>query len=483
MKKKLIINNILVEKLVFWWKWFAKLSNISDDLNWKILFITWWAVPWQIVNVKILKKKTSYLDWQIIDIVKRSSIEKNNENNIYWECWWCKWINIDYKEQLKIKEQQIKESFLNIQKIQKNIIIEDIVASSVIYWYRNKIEFSFWKYISKKDNIQENFNVWFHKQWEFSKIQDFDWCILIDENQNKIYKEIKDFSKTTWLEAYDHISQKWFYRHILIRKAYFTNEIMILLSFNNTYFKQKEEEKKYIEILKKYFFELAKKYEQIKSIYFSYNNNKFDSYIWDLKLIYWKSSIKEKINWLYFNISASSFFQTNSIWAQKLYSLVLECIDNIDELKNATVLDLYWWTWTIWIIFAKSWAKEVISVELVASASKDWEENAKLNNINNIKFYNKKVEDFLWEYISKWNTADILIIDPPRTWMHQRALTDILKFDTKQIIYISCNPSTLSRDLEYILKNSNYKINKIKPIDMFPHTHHIELIVSLKKKY
>lgn len=134
------------------------------------------------------------------------------------------------------------------------------------------------------------------------------------------------------------------------------------------------------------------------------------------------------------------------------------------------------------MIFAKSWAKKVISVEMVTSSSKDWESNAKLNNLSNIDFENKKVEDFLKEYIKKWEKADLLIIDPARAWMHPDALPNILKFQTKQIIYVSCNPATLSRDLDYILQNSNYKIEKIKPVDMFPHTHHIETIVSLIKE-
>jgi 23S rRNA (uracil1939-C5)-methyltransferase len=152
-----------------------------------------------------------------------------------------------------------------------------------------------------------------------------------------------------------------------------------------------------------------------------------------------------------------------------------------DKLKDYKVLDLYGWTGTIWMIFAKAWAKYVSSVELVKSASRDWEKNAKANWILNMDFINSKVEDFLDKYINDWNTADLLIIDPPRAWMHPDALPNILKFNTKQIIYVSCNPSTLARDLWYILDNSEYKIEKIQAMDMFPHTHHIETIVSLIK--
>ena len=133
------------------------------------------------------------------------------------------------------------------------------------------------------------------------------------------------------------------------------------------------------------------------------------------------------------------------------------------------------------MIFANSGAKNVVSVELVTSASQDWEKNARLNSLNNISFVNAKVEDFLWKYLEKWEKADLLVIDPPRAGMHPKALEDILKFEAEQMIYVSCNPATLARDLEFILENSTYKIEKIKAMDMFPHTHHIETVVSLIK--
>jgi len=258
---------------------------------------------------------------------------------------------------------------------------------------------------------------------------------------------------------------------------------MLLLSFNPDYFLDKINLDKNEKLAKiKYFFiNLVKDFSEIKSIYFSYNINKADTCIWDLELIYWKKTIKENLMWLLFNISPTSFFQTNSSWANKLYELVLDFTKK-DKLKDFTVLDLYWWTWTIWMIFAKAWAKKVISIEMVKSSSKDWESNAKLNKLINIEFKNKKVEDFLKEYIKQWQKADLLIIDPARAGMHPEAISNILKFETNQIIYVSCNPATLSRDLEYILQNSKYKIEKIKPVDMFPHTHHIETIVSLIKE-
>lgn len=484
MKKWEILKWILVEKLVFWWKWFAKLKSENKDLDWRTIFITWWAIPWSVVDLRLLKKRKDYLETQILNIVKKSPIEKIHKNNPYWECGWCKWVNIEYKEQLKIKQNQVKEAFFHIEKYlkDKKLNFQNIIWSKTIDWYRNKVEFSFWKYISHKEWIEEHFNVWFHKQWSFSQIQDFDWCILIDDLQNKIYKDIKDYSKKSGLEVYDQKTQKWFFRHIVIRRSFFMDEVMIIVWYNPNYENTKDLNNKIV-LLKDLLISLTTKYNQIKSIYFSINENKADIAIWNLELIYWKKIIQEKLLWLKFNISPKSFFQTNSYQAEVLYKEVLEAakwlIKNKDKFE--TVLDLYAWTWTIWMVFANH-SKKVYSVELVKEASKDWEENAKLNNIKNIEFINKKVEDFLKDYkLNKLEDPDLIIVDPPRSWINKDAVLDILSFSSKNIIYVSCNPATLVRDLEIIMQNSNYSIEKIIPVDMFPHTHHIETIVSLKK--
>jgi len=484
IKKNDILENIEVEKLVFWGKGFAILKHSNPAYDGRVIFITGWAIPGQVVNLRVIKKKNAFLETQIVDIIKKSPFEEENKENKYGMCGGCKWVNIKYEKQLEIKEEQVKEALKNLTKLDEDLVnkFEKIESSPTVNWYRNKVEFSFWKNISKTHNTEEHFNVWFHKQGQFSKIEDFDWCVLIDEVQNKIYKKIKDFSKTLWLPVYDQFDQKWFFRHILIRRTHFTDEIMILLSFNPNYFDDKPnlDKQEKLNLIKDFLISLTKDFPQIKSIYFSHNVNKADTCIWDLELIFWEKTIKENLNWLSFNISPTSFFQTNSTWANRLYEMVLDFAKK-DDLKNQTVLDLYGWTGTIWMIFAKAWAKNVISVEMVKSSSEDWKTNAKLNNLKNIEFENAKVEDFLEKYIENWNKADLLIIDPARAWMHPKALPNILKFNTNQIIYVSCNPSTLARDLEYILQNSEYKIEKIKAMDMFPHTHHIETIVSLVK--
>lgn len=474
MKKNEILKNITVEKLVFGWKWFARLKSENKDIDGKAIFISGWVIPGSIINVRVLKSRKDFIEAQAQETIQKSPIEKLHPNNIYGMQAGCGWVNIPYEEQLKIKAWQIEESLFHTKKLQPNLEISPIVESPLVDNYRNKIEFSFWKFISQTYEKQEHFNVWFHKQWEFSKIEDFDGTILISELANKIYKEIKDFAKNSWFPVYDQFNGEWFFRHIVIREAFFTKQIMVIFSINHTFPGIEN-----LDFVKNFFQELAKKYPEIASVYLSLNNSKADVAIWELELIYGKKYIEEKLLWLTFNISPKSFFQTNSYGAEKLYSEVLSQVD-ANSLKDFTVLDLYGWTGTIWMVFAPH-AKKVVSVELVKDASEDGKENAWKNNITNMDFVNAKVEVFLDDYIKSWEKADLLIIDPPRAGMHPDALPNILNFKTKNIIYVSCNPATLARDLAYILQNSDYKITKVTPVDMFPHTSHIETIVTLER--
>ncbi|MDD3302813.1 MAG: 23S rRNA (uracil(1939)-C(5))-methyltransferase RlmD [Candidatus Gracilibacteria bacterium] len=468
MKRGEILENITIEKLVFGGQGFSK------HKDGRIIFVTGGVVPGSIVNLRVLKSKKDYLETQVLDIVKKSPIEKIHPNNPYGINGGCKRVNIPYEEQLKIKENQVKEAFFHIERIiGKKINVSQIIPSPLIDGYRNKVEFSFGKYISAKEQREEHFNLGFHKQGEFSKIEDINGFILIPENINDIFRKIKDFSKSTTLPAYDQKTHEGFFRHLVIRNSFFTNEIMIILSYNHKF----NEGKYDIENIKNFLVDLAKNNEKIKSIYLSKNDSLADISIGELELLYSKEYIVEEILGLKFNISPKSFFQTNSFGAEKLYSTVRNLTGK--DADNSIILDLYAGTGTIGMILSKN-AKKVYSVELVKQASEDGEKNAKNNQIENIEFINAKVEDFLKEYTKNGEKANLLIIDPPRNGMHPDALPNILKFNSKTIIYVSCNPSTLARDLEYILKNSPYNIKEIIPVDMFPHTHHIETIVKLE---
>ena len=469
MKKGTTLENMKVEKLVFWWKWLIKRV---DEKN---IFVVWGPVPWAVYDLKVIKNRKNYLETQIVKTVKPAWFEEPVRCVMDWESGWARWQIIPYEKQLEIKEEQVTESLHNLRKLQENINILPIKKSPIVWGYRNKMEYSFWNYISWKEWIEKRNLLWFHKQWEFSKIVDVTSSCLWDDEFNEVYLEFKNAILALWHDVYDQFIHKGLFRHLMIRKTHFTNEFMVILSFNPEYDKDFS-----VSEIKDVLLSVAKKRDNIRSLYISKNSWKADVALWDLELIYWDPVISEKLLWLTFNISPRSFFQTNSSWAEELYSMVLDFAHK-DNLGDKTVLDLYAWTWTIWMIFSK-YAKKVVSVELVEQASKDWEKNAKLNNIENMTFVNAKVEKYLDEHIEKNLPWDLIVIDPPRAGMHPNAVPNILKFKAPQLIYVSCNPSTLARDLEDILSSWEYEIEKVQAMDMFPHTHHIETVVSLVRK-
>lgn len=485
MKKWDILENIKVEKLVFWAKWFARLKSDNKDLDNRVIFIKGWAVPSSIVDLRVIKKRKDYIETQIVNVRKKADFELNPKCSIFWKCGGCKWQTIPYKMQLEIKSKQIEESLFHLKKYQEDIDFLWVRPSPLEYNYRNKIEFSFGKFLSKKYDIEEHFNLWFHKQWEFSKIVDCSNCDLVSKKLNKIFLKIKDFALSSGLPVYDQMRHEGFFRHLLMRETYFQNEIMIVLSYNPKFEFDNLDSK--ISEIKDFLISLSSDFPEIKSIYLSANTSLADVALGDLELIYGSKTITEKLEFDYleekkslsFDISPRSFFQTNSPWARELYQIVLDFADK-SKLKNTLCYDLYAGTWTIGLLFTPL-AKKVYSVELVTDASKDWEKNAIKNQAENIDFINKKVEDFLSD-IELSDDKSLVIIDPPRSGMHPKALENIFKFKSDEMIYVSCNPATLARDLEYIIKNSSYKIEKVIWMDMFPHTHHIETVVLLKRK-
>ncbi len=357
MKKWDILQNICIEKLVFGWSGFARLPEGM------VLFITGWAIPESTVDVKIIKKKKDFCEWQIVRVVKKSPFETWD----YLLFPGAPWINIGYDKQLEIKQSQLEEAFFHLKKYQENISFLPIAHTKNIFGYRNKIEFSFGKYISFKEGRDEQFNVWFHKRWEFSRVEDYDSCALIDDITNQIYLEIKTWCRDSWLPAYDQKMHTGFFRHLLMRKTYFTDEMMIILSFHPGYFWNEEQKEKEIGRIKSFLSQLAEKHPLIKSVYLSHNSNTSDTVIGDMELIYGSTTITEKLLGLEFEIGPSSFFQTNSLGAELLYSLVLEKAKK-EKLSEQIVLDLFGGTGTIGMIFAQT-AREVLSVELVTEAS------------------------------------------------------------------------------------------------------------------
>jgi 23S rRNA (uracil1939-C5)-methyltransferase len=482
MPKNDTIENILIEKLIFGGK---GLATAPDGRK---IIITWGGIPGSIVNLRVLKSKKSHFEAQILSVVKKSPIEKELEpgHQMYGG---AKWLTIGYEDQLKIKQEQIHEAFYSILKYLNGKDLPNfhkIIPSPEIYGYRNKVEFSWGKYISAREGVHDEFRFGFHAQWQFDRIENCTYCALADGEINALFQEVALRSRDSGLPTYDPKMGAWFWRHFVVRKSKKPNAIMLLFSVNGLWNSEGNQDN-WGNI--QYFFtemvrELSEKYKNIESIYFLENTGRADIVTGNPVLIYGKPSIEEELLGMTFEIQPKSFFQVNTFGAEKLYTIA---IDSIRE-KWWILLDLYAGTGTIGILLSK-YFKEVYSVELVESASQDGERNSIKNGVKNVRFVNAKVEDFAASFEAENGKADTIVIDPPRDGMHPSTYRSLLTFWSKEIIYVSCNPATLARDLEILIgKNRDekteglprYRITDITPVDMFPHTHHIETIVRLE---
>lgn len=469
MKKHEILENIYVEKLIFWWNW---LGHIED---WKKIIIKWSAIPGSYIDVRITKIKNTFIEAQVYAIRKKSPLEKDIPDS--WQLYGgCKWLPIAYEDQLSIKEAQIAEAFHPLKDHTINTNFHAIIPSVESEHYRNKVEFSWGKYISAKEWIYDEYRFWFHLPGQFDRIEDCRYCVLADDEINSVFKEIDRIARASGLLTYDPKTQVGFWRHLVLRKSRHTGEIMIIFSLNatvDTEISQWTVSSYFKDIVNT----LVEKFSHIVSVYIFENTGKADIVTGNAVNIYGTVSITDSLLGMQFNIQPKSFFQVNTLTAEKLYSEVIQSI----KYKNETsiLLDLYAWTGTIGILLSP-YFKKVYSVELVASASEDGKNNARLNWRDNIDFINQKVEDFSKEFSITHSKADVIVIDPPRDGLHKDAIDNIRTFGAREIIYVSCNPATLVRDLDFLV--DIYTITDVTPVDMFPHTHHIETVVRLEKK-
>jgi 23S rRNA (uracil1939-C5)-methyltransferase len=473
MSKNEILENIRVDKLIFWGKWLG----IAPDGR-KII-ISWGVIPWSIIHIRVLKARKSHYEWQQIDVVKKSPIEIPLPEG-FQMYGGAKWLTIWYEDQLRIKSEQVQEAFHYLKDFTLETSWHPIVPSPEIYGYRNKVEFSWGKYISARENIHDDFRFGFHAQWQFDRIENCTYCALADDETNALFQEINTLSRSSGFPTYDPKQADGFWRHLVVRKGNNWWGIMLVFSVNALY----DEKWEIWVFFTKMVQQLTKKFKNIVSLYFLENTGRADIVTGNPILLFGEKMISATLLWLSFEIQPKSFFQVNTLWAEKLYSTVIDSIHH----KWGVLLDLYAGTGTIGILLA-SYFSQVYSVELVKDASKDGENNAVKNKIQNVKFINAKVEDFAAEFASTHGKADTIVLDPPRDGLHPKAIPHIISFWAKEILYVSCNPATLSRDLEcFVGKNREekiqnlpkYTITDIIPVDMFPHTHHIETVVRLQ---
>tara|TARA_B110000858_G_scaffold72404_1_gene84105 strand:- start:2645 stop:4042 length:1398 start_codon:yes stop_codon:yes gene_type:complete len=429
------------------------------------------GVPGDIVDIETFRKKKNYFLGNITKYHSYSKYRTDPKCEHFGTCGGCKWQNMIYDSQTKLKENKIRHSFKNLCDTK----VEPIVKCNEEYFYRNKLEFSFtenrWltnKEISSENKQIERRGVGFHISGMWDKVVDINNCHLQSEPSNKIRISVKEFAINNGISFYNSRLKKGMLRNLMIRNTSL-NEFMVVIQF----FQNDVEE---IHLILNH---LKNSFSEITSLHYIINNKENDSiYDRDIHLFYGNKYITESIGDLKFKINPKSFFQTNINQTIKLYDIV----KNLANLKgDEIVFDLYSGLGTISQFIAKK-AKKVIGIESINEAVISAKESAIENKVNNVDFVvgdMKKIFNPL--FISKYGNPDLIITDPPRDGMHKDVIKEILKLKTKKIIYVSCNPSTQYRDLE--LLKEKYKIIKIQPVDMFPQTDHVENIVLLSYKY
>lgn len=436
------------------------------------------AVPGDLVDLQITRKKSKYREANTIAIKEKSPKRVDEVCSHFGVCGGCKWQNMDYQWQLFYKQKQVSDALTRLAKITLPEI-QKIIPSEKIYHYRNKLEFTFsnkkWltreqiddkTIIYKEGDVSRN-ALGFHIPGMFDKILDIDKCYLQEEPSNAIRNEIRKYALENNLSFFDLREQIGLLRNIILRSTS-TGEWMLIIAFH---YDDKE-------IIKNLLNHISEKFPQITSLQYVINPKRNDT-IGDLEIILFKGedSIYETMEGLKFKIGPKSFYQTNSEQAYQLYKVTREfaAITNDD-----VVYDLYTGTGTI-ANFVAHLAKKVVGVEYVPAAIEDAKINSQINAISNTHFYAGDLKDVLNDTFIKENgKPDIVITDPPRAGMHEDVTKKILEMEPKRIVYVSCNPATQARDLQ--LLDEKYIVTKVQPVDMFPQTHHVENVVLLERR-
>ncbi|MBY6872494.1 23S rRNA (uracil(1939)-C(5))-methyltransferase RlmD [Clostridium botulinum] len=418
------------------------------------------TVPGQKVLAKVTKKRREYAQAKLLEIIENIDYAIENKCPHFGQCGGCSNQYIPYEKQLQIKEEQLLKLFKS--KEIKGFDFLGVEKSPEEYEYRNKMEFTFGD-MEKGGDLTLGMHV---KNRNFS-IVTVDNCEIVDRDFRNILTTVVNYFNEKRLPKYRVMSHEGFLRNLVIRKAKNTGEILInIVTTSQMEFDFKE----IVDMLLK-----VECKGEIKGILQTINDTLSDVVQVDkLEILYGRDYIIEELLGLKFKIAPEAFFQTNSKGAEKLYSIVK---DFLGDASSKVVFDLYCGTGTIGQIVAPK-AKKVIGVELIEEAVKAANENAKLNGLNNCEFIAGDVAKVIKDVKQK---PDIIILDPPRPGVHPVALEYVVKFEPKEIIYVSCNPKTLVDDLKYLIDNG-YKLEKVKGMDMFPHTPHVETVVKLTKQ-
>ena len=463
------IENILVTDIAEGGKGVGK----SDDL---VIFIEK-AVPGDIVNIELFRKKKNFAEAKITDLIKPSEFRTEPFCPHFGVCGGCKWQHMTYDAQLQFKQKTVLDALERMGKVDVSNA-ESILPSLETRYYRNKLEFTFSnkRWLTDGDMAIENEGremnaLGFHVPLRFDKILDIDVCYLQTDPSNEIRNAIKDFAIQEGISFYDLRNHEGALRNLIIRTST-TGELMVNVIFA---YPSEEEIQKIMTFVKE-------RFPQITSLLYILNQKKNDTiFDQEIKLFNGRDHIFEQMGDaagfepLKFKIGAKSFYQTNSLQAHQLYLITREFADfKGDEL----VYDLYTGAGTIANFIARH-VKQVVGVEYVPDAIEDAKLNSALNNISNAKFFAGDMKDVLTPaFVMEHGKPDVIITDPPRAGMHADVVSRILEIEADKIVYVSCNAATQARDIA--LLNEKYTVKRIRPVDMFPHTQHVENVVLLE---
>lgn len=447
------------------------LARVNDT----VVFVPY-VVPGDVVDLQVKKKKHAYMEAVAVRFHEFSSLRTQPRCRHYGVCGGCKWQCLRYEEQLKAKQQQVYDNLVRIGKVELPPIMP-ILGSQHIYGYRNKLEFGFSnKRWLTEDEVRCDVKyevmdaVGFHITGAFDKILDIHECHLMDDVNNLIRNDIRQYALSHGLSFYDLRQNSGLLRSSMIRTSN-TGELMFLVQFRI----ETAEEQQQADALMQH---LSETFPQITSLLYVDNHKANDTFAdQEIHIVKGKDHIFECMEDLRFKVGPKSFYQTNTEQAYELYKVVR---DFAALTGNELVYDLYTGTGTIANFVARQ-ARQVVGIEYVPEAIEDARTNSTLNGIDNTLFYAGDMKDILSrDFIESHGRPDVIITDPPRAGMHTDVVDAIRFAAPKRIVYVSCNPATQARDLQLLAPD--YQVIKVQPVDMFPHTQHVENVVLMEKR-
>lgn len=468
-----ILENVTITDVAAEGKSLARVNDM-------VVFVPW-TVPGDVVDLQVRRKKHSFMEAEVIRFIKYSNVRATPFCQHFGVCGGCKWQNLPYEEQLKNKQKQVHDQLTRIGKVELPEF-RPILGSVKTQAYRNKLDFGCAnkRYLTKQEiatlpndesqSLKDIPAIGFHITGAFDKILPIEKCWLMDDLHNQIRNEIRDYAMKNGLSFFDLRQQKGLLRDVIIRNSN-TGEWMVIIQFH---YDETGGEKEALGLLQ----HIADKFSNISALLYL-NNQKCNDTIGDQEILVFKGNdhIFETMEDLKFKVGPKSFYQTNTEQAYHLYCVARELADlKGDEL----VYDLYTGTGTIANFVAKK-ARKVIGIEYVPEAIEDAKINSEVNHIDNTLFYAGDMKDILTDdFIAEHGRPDVIITDPPRAGMHPDVVKTILRAAPKRIVYVSCNPATQARDLQDL--DEAYKVAAVQPVDMFPHTPHVENVVMLEQR-